>query len=195
MRNAVPEERNARPPSASAAAGSPGTAPRPSVAERPLIEVVIDPDWPGTLPADDPAVRRFWLPVLGVAALTDLLRLVQAARSQRKIRRPVLLAVLVTHGLIRVEEGKVYVGELIPVPSLPLQRRLAPSLRSELARRLHPLSSATENSNGHHHRGRQLPNEESNGNNGVGTVAGHKENRQRRHQPADPGSGQGSGSA
>ena len=87
----------------------------------------------GGYPADAGYIRRYWTAALGPSAVADLLRLIQAAKTRRVIRRPVRLPELAKAGLV-VERG----DELLvrsTVPNLPpaLVRRLPAGLRSEIA--------------------------------------------------------------
>jgi hypothetical protein len=80
---------------------------------------------------DDPAVRRFWVALVGPGAVADLLRLTAAAHGRRTIRRPVHLGVLLREGLVERNDEQILVHPLIPT-MLPCHlRRLRPSLRAE----------------------------------------------------------------
>jgi hypothetical protein len=124
-------QRDARPPVATHAAPNPGAATRPSVRRRPeIIPELWDDGLIGVAP-DSPYVRRFWTAVLGPTAVTELLRLVTAARRQTPLPRPFRLSRLAEEGLVGVESGRVRVRATIP-PLGPRQvRRLGPVLRAE----------------------------------------------------------------
>jgi hypothetical protein len=129
MRSATPERPDARPPYASHAAPSQGEALRPTVLPRPWVSVRLNESTNG-YPAYDLYVRRFWSAVLGVSAITELLRLSEAARRGRRVRRPLHLQTLMEAGLIQVSDGAIVVKEHIPEVPTPWLRRLPPSIRS-----------------------------------------------------------------
>lgn len=135
-------QRDARPPVATHAVPSPGTATRPSVAVRPVITPSIWDDGAFGVPPDAAYVRRFWTALLGPTAVVDLLRLVAAARAERSLPRPLRLPQLAAEGLVSLQPDRVHVRATIP-PLGPAQtRRLSPALRAEhrtvLTALLHP---------------------------------------------------------
>jgi hypothetical protein len=99
---------------------------------RPLIQPVLQPRDEG-FAADDPYVRRYWTAAVGASTVADLLRLIQAARLGRTIRRPVSLSVLAILGLVEQVGGVVGVVDRVPPLTGELVRRLPPGLRRELA--------------------------------------------------------------
>jgi len=128
MRSALPDRPDARPPYASLAAPSSGEALRPTLIPRPLVRVRIQESTVG-YPAHDLYVRRFWSAVLGVSAVTELLRLSQAARRGRAVKRPIYLQSLMEAGLVHVSDGAIVVDEHIPEVPRALLKRLPVSLR------------------------------------------------------------------
>ncbi|MGH9053694.1 MAG: hypothetical protein ACRDWX_11885, partial [Acidimicrobiia bacterium] len=116
----------ARPPLTVEAAPLSGAAsPSPAtVRRRPLVE------GPGYAP-HHPYVRRYRTAVLGPGAVADLLRLMTAARRGRALRQPLHLAELARAGLVRFEQGRVWVRETVPSLSPRHVRRLPPALRGE----------------------------------------------------------------
>jgi hypothetical protein len=96
--------------------------------------VRLEPGTGGFSP-DDPYVRRYWVAAIGPVAVGELLRLIQAGRSQRRLPLPRTLPQLLRADLIRVEDGTLVVADRVPeVPAL-LQRRFPPGLREEHRRR------------------------------------------------------------
>ncbi|MFQ5948534.1 MAG: hypothetical protein ACE5KX_06720 [Acidimicrobiia bacterium] len=80
---------------------------------------------------NDPYIRRFWTAVIGPGAVADLLRLVTAAKKRIQIRRPLYLGVLAREGLVRAENGRLWIRPTIPPLSVTHARRLPPLLRQE----------------------------------------------------------------
>ncbi|MCB2223054.1 MAG: hypothetical protein KQH83_02675 [Actinobacteria bacterium] len=111
--------------------GAEETIPRVTALPRPWIRPrLLHTGRAGHAP-DDPAVRRFWVALVGPGAVADLLRLTAAARTGRQIRRPVHLAVLLREGLAEREGDDILVHPRVPT-LLPCHlRRLRPSLRAE----------------------------------------------------------------
>ena len=106
-------------------------APRPTVRRRPWVApLLFDREADGHRP-DDPAVRRFWTAVLGPGAVADLLRLTEAARSGRRLREPLHLAVLAAEDLVALDHQIVLVRPKIPHLRARQLSRLRPSLRAE----------------------------------------------------------------
>jgi hypothetical protein len=123
-------------------------APAPGVAADHLRPTVIPRRWvtPLLLPAtddpsdghdpDDPAVRRFWTAAIGPGAVTDLLRLVAAARTGRRVREPLHLSSLASEGLCIRSGPVVAVRRRIPSLGRHHLARLSPALRAEYRRLL-----------------------------------------------------------
>jgi hypothetical protein len=88
---------------------------------------------PGGYPPDHNYVRRYWTAAIGAGAVADLLRLMQAAKRGRSIRRPVSTPVLARSGLIVGRGARLYVRSTVPPLPKELLRRLPPSLRQEIA--------------------------------------------------------------
>lgn len=88
---------------------------------------------PGGYPADHTYVRRYWTAAIGPGAVADLLRLIQAAKAQRSIRRPVNTPSLARSGLVVGQASGLWVRSTIPPLPLELLRRLPPALRHEIA--------------------------------------------------------------
>jgi hypothetical protein len=139
MTSAVPGilRQDARPPIEMDAAPAPGPAAvRSTVVPRRMIApFLFDREAFGHAP-DDPAVRRFWTAVVGPGAVADLLRLIAAARSGRRLREPTHLGVLATEGLIVRNGDMVLVRPAIPHLAGRHQKLLAPALRTEYRRLL-----------------------------------------------------------
>lgn len=146
MTAAVPGNlrRDDRPPIEMDAAPAPGTvaALRPTVVPRPWIHALHRPDHaPGHHPTD-PAVRRFWTALVGPGAVADLLRLIAAAGSGRRVREPLHLGILAAEGLIDRSPTIVLVPRLVPFIDEIRQRRLRPALRAEYRNLLHQPADA-----------------------------------------------------
>lgn len=124
-------QRDARPPVATHAAPSPGTATRPSVAVRPLVVPNIWDDGTVGIAPDAPYVRRFWTALLGPTAVVELLRLVAAANKKTSVPCPFRLPQLAVEGLVSLQSGQVHVRSTIPPLGVGQTRRLPPSLRAE----------------------------------------------------------------
>ena len=108
---------------------TPPTGTAPCLRERPpVLPLLAEVDRPGFEP-EHPYVRRWWTCVLGPTAVTDLLRLVRAARTGQTISRPFGLAGLVRAGLVRHQAGIVVVPVPIPPVAAPHDRRIPPWLR------------------------------------------------------------------
>ncbi len=87
---------------------------------------------PAGYPADHQYVRRYWIAVIGAGAVADLLRLIQAAKQRRPLRRPVHTPVLAQAGLIVGRDSRLWVRSTVPPVPPHLARRLTPALRREL---------------------------------------------------------------
>lgn len=116
---------DAAPASGTAAAARPTAVPR-----RWIAPLLFDRGATGHA-ADDPAVRRYWSALIGPSAVTDLLRLTAAAKSGRRIRQPLRLALLAAEGLIEYRDSVVLVRPAVPFLTPRQRDRLHPSLRSE----------------------------------------------------------------
>jgi hypothetical protein len=118
---------------AAPAPGTEGIAHRVTALPRPWIRPRLLPAGGGHAP-DDPAVRRFWTALVGPGAVADLLRLTAAARSGRRIRRPIHLPVLLREGLVERHGGTILVYPRIPTLRPRHLKLLRPSLRAEYRR-------------------------------------------------------------
>jgi hypothetical protein len=118
-----------RPPVTTHPAPLPGTVRRSAIA-RPLIAPKLLPTTPGIEPTD-PYIRRYWTAVLGPTAVTELLRLIVAARRSSQIRLPLRLPQLAAEGLVAIHDGTVWVAPLVPSLGDRQLRRLSPLLRAE----------------------------------------------------------------
>lgn len=101
------------PPYASLAASTPDEALRPTASRRPLYLVEVSEGHGGFHPTDL-YVRRFWTAHLGVEAVTELLRIVQAGRRGNSVRKPLSLPLLLAAGLVHVEGNVIVVVDRIP---------------------------------------------------------------------------------
>ena len=91
------------PPYVSLAASTRDETLPPTVRRRPLYLVEMASTSPAGYPVTDLYVRRFWGAALGVEAIADLLRIVQAGKRGNSLRRPLHLQSLLRAGLIHVE--------------------------------------------------------------------------------------------
>jgi hypothetical protein len=89
---------------------------------------------PGGYAADHDYVRRYWTAAIGAGAVADLLRLMQAAKRRRSIRRPVNTPALARSGLILGHEDTLWVRSTVPALPIEMLKRLPPALRHELTR-------------------------------------------------------------
>ncbi len=76
-----------------------------------------------------PYVLTYWIAALGAGPITDLLRLVTAAKRQTEIAHPVYLSVLCQEGLAHFVENAVWVRPLVPPLDDRQLNRLSPRLR------------------------------------------------------------------
>jgi len=83
-------------------------------------------------PAHHEYVRRYWTAAIGAGAVADLLRVMQAARRKKSIRRPVNIPALVRSGLVVGHEDTLWVRSTVPPVPIELLSRLTPALRQEL---------------------------------------------------------------
>jgi len=123
-----------RPPIESIPPAPPGTGLRLTVHVRPWVTPQLRRGG-GGYPASHPYVRRYWTAVLGAPAVSDLLRMVAAARAGRTILRPINLTSLALAGLVSEQASVVMVGETVPLLPPDKLRHLSPSLRRQ--HRLH----------------------------------------------------------
>ena len=123
-----------RPPVATDTAPSPGAAHRIPAQRRWRIRPLIWPVEPlEAVDADHPYVRAYWTAVVGAAAVTDLLRLVAAARRRISLDHPLFLPVLTREGLVHHVAGCIWVHERVPILGPKQVARLTPALK-----RAHP---------------------------------------------------------
>lgn len=94
-------------------------------------------------PPDDPYVRRYWVAAIGPGAVAELLRLIRAGATGRRLPLPRWLPILLRSDLVHVEEGTLVVADRVPPVPPSLQRRFPPGLRDE-HRRVHQISSRPE---------------------------------------------------
>lgn len=131
---AAASEDHARPPSERIAASASEVAVRPTALPRPELPTRLESQEHGFSP-NDPYVRRYWVAAIGQGAVAELLRIIRAAADERPILLPVWLPVLLRSDLVRVEQGEIVVGDLVPAVPERLQRRFPPGLRDEHRRR------------------------------------------------------------
>ena len=135
MTAAVPGRlrQDARPPIEMDAAPAPGTvaAYRPTVVPRPWVRVLLQPGPVTGHHPTDAAVRRYWTALIGPGAVADLLRLIAAAGTRRKLREPLHLGILAEEGLAHRNADLVLVAPLVPFLDARHQARLRPALRAE----------------------------------------------------------------
>jgi len=135
MTAAVPGRlrQDARPPIEMDAAPAPGTvaAYRPTVVPRPWVRVLLQPGPATGHHPTDAAVRRYWTALIGPGAVADLLRLIAAAGTGRRLREPLHLGVLAEEGLAYRSADLVLVAPLVPHLDAQHQARLRPALRAE----------------------------------------------------------------
>lgn len=134
MRSTAPGNRDPRPPVAITAV--PGAAGRRSVWLRPLVVPLVWEDGPEGFPPHHPYVRRFWSAVMGPGAVADLLRLIVAARNDRRIPLPGHLPLLTMHDLTRPAHEAVWVRMTVPPLGGGQLRSVSPLLRAEHRRAL-----------------------------------------------------------
>jgi len=94
--------------------------------------IVTPHPWPGTTGSTsmlDEHARRRWCAVIGPGAVADLLRLATAAARGRSLPRPINLDTLARYGLVTSDGQRLLVQMSFPAMSVPLLRRLHPSLR------------------------------------------------------------------
>ena len=89
---------------------------------------------PNGYPVDHDYVRRYWTAAIGAGAVADLLRLMQAAKRRKSIRRPVNTPTLVRSGLVVGHSNHIWVRSTVPPVPIELLSRLTPALRQELTR-------------------------------------------------------------
>ncbi len=123
--------RNARPP---IPVGPAGCVPRPTVRQRPLVVPRLV-HARGGYPAEAAYIRRYWTAALGAPAVGELLRLIQAAKLGRPVRRPLHVRDLAMFGLVGEIDSQLWVRSTVPALPKSLRRRLPPRLRQELTQR------------------------------------------------------------
>lgn len=122
---------DAAPASGTTAATTPPLDTRPTAIPRPLVApLLFDRNADGHDP-DDPVARRFWCAVVGPGAVADLLRLTAAARTGRRIREPLRLALLAREGLVIRQGDVVLVRPRIPFLGTRHLRMIHPTLRAQ----------------------------------------------------------------
>jgi len=122
---------DAAPASGIASATPAAPQPRPTARPRPWIApLLFDRHAAGHEPTD-PLVRRFWTAIVGPTAVSELLRLVAAARAGRRIREPLRLSALAAEGLVARSGELVLTRPRIPHLGPAQLRRLPPHLRVE----------------------------------------------------------------
>jgi hypothetical protein len=104
---------------------------RATVERRPFVRPALWPNDQDGYPQNHPYVLRFWTPAVGPGAVTDLLRLMTAARRGLSLRQPLHLAELARAGLVCFADGQVWVRDTVPVLPPDQVRRLPPALRRE----------------------------------------------------------------
>lgn len=144
MATALPEDmhQEARPPVATHVAPPSGSVGRPSMHERPFIEVhlVRGPSPFGSGPGTQydvrhHYVRRYWTALLGPTAIADLLRTVQAAKAGRRLRLPHGMSSLLTENLVvRIADHRYLVAGSVRALGPQQLSRLPALLRSEAQR-------------------------------------------------------------
>lgn len=174
------------PPYATLAAPFPDETLRPTVARRPFYVVSVTTMRSGFRPTDL-YVRRFWSAVLGVGAITDLLRIVQAGLRGNALRRPVHLATLLTAGLVRVDGQTILVPDRIPPLPADALRTLPPALRRSHAQWF---STRAENPPGGEDQRDDLTNDKADSNPHIRSPRRERHGGQARDQATDPRSGQ-----
>ncbi len=139
MRFAAPGtvRRDERPPVATGIAPLPGAALRVSAQERYRITPRL---WPermcsGVEPSH-PYVLTYWTAALEPNAVSELLRLIMAARRRSEIPHPVFLSVLCREGLVHLHNREVWVRPLLPLLGRRHVGRLTPRLRQQHRRDL-----------------------------------------------------------
>ena len=148
-------------------------------------------------PAHDLYVRRFWTAVLGPSAVTELLRIAEAARKGDRIPRPVHLHSLMEVGLVQVVDGEIVVGQLIPPLPTSLIRRLSPALRYAHERWQAPLPAPlfVEGPPTRQPQGDELTDHEPDCDPEIGGSADGQHGDEAGEQTADPGAGELTGGA
>lgn len=99
------------------------------MAVRPWVRPVLAEIGAG-VPPDHPYVRWFWVAAIGRGAVSELLRLIAAARVGRRIRQPVYLPVLLMEGLARRLPDTLEVFCPVPYLGPAAEGRLTPALRA-----------------------------------------------------------------
>jgi hypothetical protein len=157
---------------------------------RPWVTVKLQ-ESSGGYPPHDLYVRRFWSAVLGVSAVTELLRIAKAARQGNRIRRPIYLQSLMEAGLVQVSDGAIIVDDRVPEVPASWIRRLPPSLRYAHDRwprgglLAPPKGAPTSEAEGD-----KLSHDETKGDPEVGSTVDKNHRHDPGEQSSDPGAGQ-----
>jgi hypothetical protein len=148
-------------------------------------------------PAHDLYVRRFWTAIMGPTAIAELLRIAEAGRTGKRIRRPIHLQNLMEMGLVSIVDGDIVIGDLIPPVPQVLIRRLAPALRAAHERwespKVQPLSA--EGSPARQRQGDRFPDRKAQRNPKVGSTARNQHGHDSGGETAHPGTGELTGGA
>lgn len=134
MRTEAPVSGQNRPPRVTAAMRA-GASVRPTAKVRPEIPVKLDAHT-HRFDSSDPYVRRFWVAAIGPGAVTELLRLIRAAREGKSVRLPRSLPALLKAGLVRADSGWLIVSARVPEVPVELRWRFPPQLAAEHTRLL-----------------------------------------------------------
>ncbi|MDE0377141.1 MAG: hypothetical protein OXK16_14430 [bacterium] len=126
-----------RPPVATDIAPLPGAALRVTAQERFRITPRL---WPehlcyGVEPSH-PYVLTYWTAALGPNAVSELLRLIMAAKRRSEVPHPVFLSVFCREGLVHFHSRAVWVRPLLPPIGRHHVGRLTPRLRQQHRRDL-----------------------------------------------------------
>ncbi len=99
-------------------------------------------------------VRRFWSAVLGVEAIADLLRIVQAGFRGNSLRRPLHLSTLLSAGLVHLDGNVIIARDRIQPLDDGAIKRMSPALRRA---HIEWMSTRTENAPSRQSQGEQPP--------------------------------------
>lgn len=174
------------PPYATLAAPLPDEALRPTVARRPLYLVSITKSESGFAPTDL-YVRRFWSAVLGVEAIADLLRIVQAGLRGNSLRRPLHLSTLLSAGLVHLDGNVIMARDRIQPLDDGAIKIMSPALRRA---HIEWMSTRAENAPSRQRQGDNFPSQKADSHSHVGGPVPKRHRPQSDDEAADPGSGQ-----